>query len=238
MKRDTSRIFTVVEEKEWETEHSEELPPIQSGGEVDMRVLHTKVMSICRSVDKPVLVSPMKSSINGEPSPEKKCTTGRLEVLLDQEEGRARSQSLADVRHPLKSVPMRCYSLGLPKLTRNMCGEEEEDFQSADLPGRHFYNTITDPLFPVFRSDGLSVSRALFDEYLERHYKLLDLEKGVVLPVPAHPEKHAKSQDVYRRSLSLPLKTVIMDEADDGVDTRRKSTSYTSGYHHSFLHLV
>ncbi|XP_063222092.1 uncharacterized protein LOC134530805 isoform X2 [Bacillus rossius redtenbacheri] len=225
MKRDTSRIFTVMEEKEGEMEHTEEPNHVQNCVGVDARVLHAKVTSICRAAEQPMLVSPLKSSINGEHSPEK-CANGRLEVLVGREEQRARSQSLLDVRHPVRTVPMRCYSLGLPKVTRGMCGEEDDDDDDDDdspcvaRPGKHFFNTITDPLFPVFRSDGLSVSRALFDEYLERHYKLLDLE---ALPAPPPSEQRTKAQEVYRRSLSLPLKPVTMDEVDDGVDTRRRS---------------
>jgi hypothetical protein len=156
--------------------------------------------------------------------------------------------------------------------------------------GKHFYNTICDPLHPVFRYDGLPVSRSLYNETLARHYQLLDMERSdessprgetdsfsTHLASSATMESHTETeenditnstilspgrngsksvterteycsneneqvppqqmgqigtapskQEVYRRSLSLPLKTMLTDDYENG-DVRERSTSYTAG---------
>lgn len=63
-------------------------------------------------------------------------------------------------------IHCRYYSFGLPVPTEEQCSPQQ--------PRRCFYNTITDPCFPVFRQDGLPLSQSLFDEQLANHYRALD----------------------------------------------------------------
>nr|CAD7405457.1 unnamed protein product [Timema cristinae] len=291
MKRDTSRIFTVVEEKEGESEHPDELPHVSenhteastdredkhltsSDVETNLsKVLHAKVVSICCGADEAGSENAKKSNTFTTDFIDvgmKKKKAGHLDksgknksLLIDREND-IRSLSLNDL-HPSSKlttnrVPMKYYSLGLPKLQQAMCSEDYDQSPVNKLPpGKHFYNTITDPLFPIFRCDGLPVSHALFDEYLERHYKLLDMErtpetsssdvtfigdtisikktnskleddhsntalesqnkctgntKTVTLSDTASEKpviSAVKSQEVYRRSLSLPLKNMTSE---------------------------
>lgn len=188
-------------------------------------------------------------------------------------------------------VPMRCYSFGLPRLTEDMTSGSGDYSPTNNVPsGKHFYNTICDPLHPVFRYDGLPVSRSLYNETLARHYQLLDMEgtdewspradtltfstqlassttmksdtkteecdiasSAVLKPGPTggesvaghtefcsgedelvptqqmgHIGKTPSKQEVYRRSLSLPLKTMTTTDYEND-DVRERSTSYTAG---------
>jgi hypothetical protein len=150
-------------------------------------------------------------------------------------------------------LPIRGYSFGLPKLNPNdLSPQEKIEPKSGGL--QRIFNTITDPSYPVFRGDGLPVSQELFDKYLEQHYCELNEEGRVQKIKPKTPEKIANSsvittskklerptlplgesnkenpasgrQEVYRRSLSLPLKSIVVngnDDDDDGVLNRRKS---------------
>jgi hypothetical protein len=214
--------------------------------------------------------------------------------LVNYCESKVRSLSLNDLqKNPRISsnrVPMRCYSFGLPRLTRDMTDGSDDSSPMKNLPShKHFYNTISDPLHPLFRCDGLVISQSLYDESLARHYQLLDMERSDE-PSPANgtsrisftnllaststkydtktediasdtlleleqngdksitnqtelcsnedepvtqqetgPIKMTSSkQEVYRRSLSLPLKTLITSDYADG-DMRERSTSYTAG---------
>nr|CAD7266214.1 unnamed protein product [Timema shepardi] len=292
MKRDTSRIFTVVEEKEGESEHPDEEPPHVSENHTEAsadrgdkhltssdvetnlgKVLHAKVVSICCGADEAGSENAKKPNtlttdfINvgmKKKKAEHLDKSGKNKSLLINRENDIRSLSLNDLQPSSKlttnRVPMKYYSLGLPKLQQAMCSEDYDQSPVNKLPpGKHFYNTITDPLFPIFRCDGLPVSHALFDEYLERHYKLLDMETtpetsssdvtfiGDAISIkknnPKLEDDHSntapesqnkctgntktitssdtasekpvisavKSQEVYRRSLSLPLKNMTSE---------------------------
>ncbi|KDR12556.1 Hermansky-Pudlak syndrome 4 protein [Zootermopsis nevadensis] len=211
-------------------------------------------------------------------------------------ESEVRSLSLNDLQqHPRMSsnrVPMKYYSFGLPRITRDMTDDSGDCSPMKNLPsGTHFYNTISDPLHPLFRYDGLPISCSLYNENLARHYQLLDMERSdepspggitsgisftnlvsstktncnnkikecdtasnTALNIKKNCDKSttdqtepcsnedelvtqqqtrqvrmtSSKQEVYRRSLSLPLKSMITSEYADG-DVRERSTSYTAG---------
>ncbi|XP_067010948.2 BLOC-3 complex member HPS4 isoform X2 [Anabrus simplex] len=211
MKRDTSRIFTVVEEKEGETEdsvtglsrmlssqnnrrHSASECPTPH---VD-KVLHAKVLSICRGSEDDIVNSAIKDSgrkmkssqsmtLNGKTKPQAdriknaKCLGDFHVNYCDSE---IRSLSMNDLNQSIsrssKRIPLRYYSFGLPRLTHSMC--EDEDVMDSPTeklpPGKRFYNTISDPLHPFFRNNRLPISRSLFDEYLSHHYQLLNMARS------------------------------------------------------------
>lgn len=175
-----------------------------------------------------------------------------------------RSLSLPDLTEPAHKytnrVSLRYYSIGLPKLKKNLCYDYCEDSPQKKLPpGKQFFHTITDPCFPIFRCDGLPVSRALYDHYVATHYQelrsdsaeaklrnddelfqkfsLLSGEKigmiegfdcqvisasknGVTSELDVTKEKKTK-QEMYRRSMSLPLKSLNTPEEEG----KQKSTS-------------
>ncbi|PSN32219.1 hypothetical protein C0J52_17011 [Blattella germanica] len=334
MKRDISRIFTVPEEKEGETEQAEEdsSSPHENGAdhmpsstfnimkefdtssfissnlptpmrEINVnKILHAKVMSICsKNKDSDVDASKEVSAKRGlfskakegvslyscPPEKPKRRKPKSTNFLVNYCESDVRSSSLNDLqqnpRNVSNRVPMRYYSFGLPRVTSDMTDDNSDYSPVRNIPmGKHFYNTISDPLHPVFRCDGLPISRSLYNENLARHYQLLDLERSdesspgdisklsftnlltsvdeimdlqeneindqngevpiVEKPVEVQPEislteekeepeaeKEEEKQPelVYRRSLSLPLKTMTSDYEDE--EMRRRSTSYTAG---------
>lgn len=317
MKRDTSRIFTVPEEKE-DGEHVETTNSFNglNGGNTSLnsdmpdkpsysiaatplkelnvgKVLHAKVMSICRGSNN--AVNDDESKCDKVPSFLKRNN----EMILKQKtmknsksinnflsnycETEGHSLSLNDINKntkiTCKRVPLRCYSFGLPRVTRKLCHEEDISPEEKSSPGKHFFNTITDPLFPVFRWDGVPISHSLFDEYVSRHYELLDMERtqenttvsnskmkqlsqkeeitvaddnhsatvetgntsnsnslqsgptGQVTSVSSDDGALLSKQEIYRRSLSLPLKTINMSEGCvDSIDSdRQRSVSCCEG---------
>jgi hypothetical protein len=192
-----------------------------------------------------------------------------------------KSQSTIDVRQRTNlsssKIPLRAYSFGLPKLSRGLLAEEADKQSVSTTPSaKHYYNTITDPLHPLFRCDGRPISRSLFDKQLADHYKLLEKEKdasaasanesnvesleikSVPQPLPTEPDSHKSDssnprlktrsktptslqldekprrdapskQELYRRSLSLPLKNLTTETAPGIEDSRRKSTTFPAG---------
>ncbi|PNF36782.1 hypothetical protein B7P43_G11166 [Cryptotermes secundus] len=282
--------------------------------EVHLRkVLHGKALSICSKTsgdeveaqtltakDKVDLTVPSKieNVMNSDTCPSEKPKKKRSKAsyfLMNNCESDVHSLSLNDLqqssRLASKRVPLRCYSFGLPRLTQDMTDDSGDYSPTKNLPsGKHFYNTICDPLHPVFRSDGLPISRSLYNETLARHYQLLDMERsnessprGDSVSLSTHlmssttmksdteTEEHditsstvseprqsddksitdhtefcsnenepapaqkmgqigmnPSKQEIYRRSLSLPLKTMITNDYANE-DIRERSTSYTAG---------
>ena len=335
MKRDISRIFTVPEEKEGESEQADTCSFQYEDGasgvlsdskvkepftylnidcptpirEINLnKILHAKVMSICSQnkdseLDaqltrdtKTELSAKLQDVVNSENIPPEKLKGKRCKrssSLVNYFEGDAHSLSLNDLQqNPRTSsnrVPMRYYSFGLPRVTSDMTDENSDYSPVRNVPvGKHFYNTISDPMNPVFRYDGLPMSRSLHNDYLAQHYQYLDVDRSnesspveyiskvsftdVTAPptktegtteleatevayqkneeddndpddvqnekesdegqtsITEQPEKSddvPSKQEVYRRSLSLPLKTMTNGYEDEEV--KRRSTSYTAG---------
>jgi len=211
--------------------------------------------------------------------------------LVNYGENRVHSLSLNDLQqnHQISCnrIPIKYYGFGLPRLTQDMVDESNEYSSVKDFPtGKNFYNTISDPLHPVFRYDGLPISRSLYNEKLAHHYQLLEMERSdesspgggmsrnsfnnlvssaavrydtkpedcdtlsstgfkleqnvdksntdnaelcSIKEEPLNQQQMTSSkQEVYRRSLSLPLKTIITNDYENG-DMRERSTSYTAG---------
>ncbi|XP_014232932.1 uncharacterized protein LOC106656455 isoform X2 [Trichogramma pretiosum] len=75
-------------------------------------------------------------------------------------------------------VVLRSYGIGMPKMNFDEDDDETAASRSTKKQRgggrRRVYNTIADPFHLVFRSDGLPVSRALYDDYIASHYKELD----------------------------------------------------------------
>lgn len=82
--------------------------------------------------------------------------------ILDRK--KSSSVTLQKITH---NISMRYYGIGLTRLNASIQDSEE-----------HLYNTITDPLFPVFRSDGVVISKHLYDYCIDKHYELYKNEFG------------------------------------------------------------
>lgn len=152
-------------------------------------------------------------------------------------------------------ISLRYYSIGLPKLNKNLYSDDSPDKKL--VPGKPFFHSITDPCFPIFRTDGLPVSGTLYDHYVATHYQELrstedtDIGNEFFNKFPISKEEKSRAtggfesqiipksdqsgvsepdvttekktkQEIYRRSMSLPLKSLNAPEEDGG---RQKSTS-------------
>lgn len=89
-----------------------------------------------------------------------------------------KSLSTSDIETSLdkfsNDIPIRTYTLGLPKLSKTLHTDCDIDMlPSKLLAEKHHFRTITDPCYPVFRSDGLPVSQALYEQYIASHYEEL-----------------------------------------------------------------
>lgn len=104
--------------------------------------------------------------------------TPKEKLMIKAKDRNSLSLSLTDLEESLKKhsnqVVLKTYSFGLPKLNGNLCVDYEAESPKKQRQRRRVYSTITDPYFPVFRSDGLPVSQSLYDEYIASHYKELD----------------------------------------------------------------
>lgn len=273
------------------------------------KLLHGKALSICSNLNgdevKMQTVTAnnkgdltMQGKVEGavssethqtERSVKKKFKTSNF--LVNYCENRVHSLSLNDLKQnpqiSCNRIPIKCYGFGLPRLTQDMMDDSNECSSMKDFPtGKNFYNTISDPLHPVFRYDGLPISRSLYNEKLANHYQLLEMERSdesspgggmsrnsfnnlvssasvrydtnpedydTLSSTELKPEQNvdksntdnaelcsikeepvdrqqttSSKQEVYRRSLSLPLKTIITNDYENG-DMRERSTSYTAG---------
>jgi hypothetical protein len=216
------------------------------------KVLHAKRLSICaqrdvEEVEEPISPeTPEESIFRHSPIPESpsESKSAPLSPL------KPRSQSLEDLGS--QPIPMRGYSFGLPKFTQTESPKEEQK-QSKPGALQRLFNTITDPNYPVFNANGLPMSQSLFNKYLEQHYCELN-EEGKVQkiksperkktakpdlvalttadekepqadPVPEVPTPAPlANKDLYKRSMSLPLKSITFSDAPDQPEkSKRKS---------------
>ena len=272
------------------------------------KLLHGNALSICSKTDgdelkmqtvtannKRDLAVPGKvqdtiSSETRQTEKSKKKKFKASNFLVNYCENGVRSLSLNELQQnpqiSCNRIPIKYYGFGLPRLTQDMMDDSNEYSSMKDFPtGKNFYNTICDPLHPVFRCDGLPISRSLYNEKLAHHYQLLDMERSVesspgggmsrnsvnnlvssasvrydtkpedcdtlsstglkleqngdksntdngelcsIKEAPIDQQQMTSRQELYRRSLSLPLKTIITNDYENE-DMRERSTSYTAG---------
>ena len=68
-------------------------------------------------------------------------------------------------------TPLKYFNFGLPKSYREVGMETDERKSRCKIRKKNFYKTIADPKNPVFRYDGVSLSKSLYNTYLDEHYK-------------------------------------------------------------------
>lgn len=125
----------------------------------------------------------------------------------------------------------------------------------TELQKSHSTMTINDPLFPVFRNDGVAISESLFNQYLEQHYsrmkqdskednmfafnmklsekeKFEDFDSELIRSPQRTPKKFAKdstktinTEQSRRKSLSLPLKS-LSESSDSQIGSDSEATSF------------
>lgn len=143
--------------------------------------------------------------------------------------------SVTDLQETFKRISNRATSKF--KLKRSEGGLGDSPSPDGQLPKSVSTMTINDPLFPVFRNDGVAISESLFNQYLEQHYtkmkqdatsdnmftynmklcekeKFEDFDSELTRSPQRTPKKIAKNTDQSKRkSLTLPLKS--LNESSD-----------------------
>lgn len=72
-----------------------------------------------------------------------------------------------------------------------------------------YYNTISDPLYPLFRNDGLPASHALYEARLSQQYRQFDKERQQSSKLDKKSKKvlcisvHEKTKQKLKFKLSL-----------------------------------
>ncbi|CAB3227293.1 unnamed protein product [Arctia plantaginis] len=159
--------------------------------------------------------------------------------------------SVTDLQETVKKLSNR--STSKFKLKRSKESLNDDSPSKEHLSKNPSTMTINDPLFPVFRNDGIAISESLFNQYLEQHYaemkkdsnenifnfnkklceqeKFEDFDSELNRSPQRTPKKFIKdssktiSTDQSRRqSLSLPLKSLNENtDAQIGSDTETMS---------------
>lgn len=185
---------------------------------VEKKLIHDDILSICSgkveakiSVQVPDLVQDVLKT----KSSKSQYKSFRRISMDDQ---------MVDLTHKAYPIPLRYYSFGFPRI----CKQETKKQKG----NRHSYKTLADPMNPLLREDGLSVSRGFYNKCLDDHYndylaanKTIDsqeqflknykIDKPEVKVEEKLPEPEKKiDQKLFRRSLTLPLKPMTLDDSN------------------------
>ncbi|KAK2588525.1 hypothetical protein KPH14_006304 [Odynerus spinipes] len=133
-----------------------------------------------------------------------------------------RSLSTSDIDASLDKfstdIPLKTYTLGLPKLNKNLHIDCDIDMLSnKPLTEKHIFHTITDPCYPVFRSDGLPVSQALYEQYIASHYEGLKDDSTKINDYIDNCFPHLP--DSLNKQFKTDNKSVTGDEKKDDTST-------------------
>lgn len=160
--------------------------------------------------------------------------------------------SVTDLQETIKKLSNRATSKF--KLKRSKVSLNDDTPSPEHTPKNPSTMTINDPLFPVFRNDGVAISESLFNQYLEQHYskmkqdsndnmftfnmKLCEQEKfedfdSELNRSPQRTPKHiAKdssktlpTDQSRRKSLSLPLKS-LNESTDSQISSETEATNF------------
>lgn len=143
------------------------------------------------------------------------------EKLLQKAKNRNNiSLSLNDIEDTTKQsneIVIKTYKL---ETIKKQTSHLDEDYDSSKLQRRRrrrFYNTISDPFYPVFRNDGLPISQSLYVERIADHYqelnqttRIVDLADEILknskLPVQNEKTKNDDRCQKLKPNLSLDVR--------------------------------
>ncbi|XP_043504941.1 uncharacterized protein LOC122525964 isoform X2 [Polistes fuscatus] len=178
----------------------------------------------CKHLNKLKNPSARRKSWRSKDPIKKSLSTSDLEISLDKISS---------------DIPLRTYTLGLPNLNKNLHVNCDMDMLTSKLlPEKNTFHTITDPCYPVFRSDGLPVSQALYEQYIASHYEELQDDSATIndyidnrfLRLPDSLESSSKASKAYNENASRDLKKdEIAASCDAKVDNKSKQESNRKG---------
>lgn len=139
------------------------------------KVLHENIMSIC--------VNPVAEGEPAKKSTAKKHGDSKHEFnkefsnfFANPLKFELRRNSLTDLQDSLKKFSQRIamrpfgFGIGVSKMQKVSSDTYSDDIEIDDF-ARKIYRTITDPMYPVFNSDGAPISKCLFQEFLHHQYQ-------------------------------------------------------------------
>ncbi|XP_052741595.1 uncharacterized protein LOC112057897 isoform X2 [Bicyclus anynana] len=233
---------------------------------VEYKRLHGNMLSICQNPDKPDFIADERENVEPDVLKNIENTTNGMDdekrdtkIILDSNcigehfinkpEPIRKLASVTDLQETFRKLSTRTSSK--MKLKRSKI-----DGQSDPSPEEKSQNTMTinDPLFPVFRNDGVAISESLFNQYLEQYYsgikqktkednmfnfnlklceldKFKDFDSDLIKSPQRTPKKVAKdstktiqSDQSRRKSLSLPLKS-LSESSETQIGTESETVS-------------
>ncbi|CAH0715280.1 unnamed protein product, partial [Brenthis ino] len=205
---------------------------------VEYKRLHGNMLSICQNLDDEkaeiepdVLKNIENSNVPDENRNTKVVLDGNCigEHFINKPEPIRKLASVTDLQESLRKLSNRTNSK--TKLSKSKVNENSPEHKTQNTM------TINDPLFPVFRNDGVAISESLFNQYLEQYYsgikrkskeenmfnfntklceldKFKDFDSDLMKSPQRTPKKVAKEAKTIqtdqsrRKSLSLPLKSL------------------------------
>lgn len=211
---------------------------------VEYKRLHGNMLSICQNLDEkePEVLKTIENCQNGVLVEEERKDTKVVldsncigEHFINKPESIRKLASVTDLQEALRNISNRTSSK--TKLSNSKMDAEQKNPNTM---------TINDPLFPVFRNDGVAISESLFNQYLEQYYsgikrkskeenmfnfnlKLCELDKfkdfdSDLMKSPQRTPKKVVKEKVTtdqsrRKSLSLPLKSLSENSDTNSEDT-------------------
>ncbi|XP_068633282.1 uncharacterized protein HPS4 isoform X2 [Battus philenor] len=229
---------------------------------VEYKRLHGNMLSICQNPDnhvqektpdlEPDVLKNIENCAKMKIESEKRDNKMVLDInciadhFINKPEPMRKLASVMDIQETFRKISNRATSKFKLKRSQN---EEDSPSQESRSPSTL---TINDPLFPVFRNDGVAISESLFNQYLEQYYsrmkqeskednmfnfnmkqgepeKFEDFDSEMTKSPQRTPKKIAKdsnrtlpSDQSRRKALSLPLKS-LTESSEPQVDAEAVS---------------
>lgn len=218
---------------------------------IEYKRLHGNMLSICQNPDnqtqekspdvEPDVLKNIENSAKLKIESEKRDNKMLLDInciadhFINKPEPIRKLASVMDIQETFRKISNRATSKFKLKRSQN---EDDSPAEEARSPSTL---TINDPLFPVFRNDGVAISESLFNQYLEQYYsrmnqeskeenmfnfniklgeqeKFEDFDSDMTKSPQRTPKKLVKdskavpSDQSRRKALSLPLKSLTESE--------------------------
>ncbi|XP_045536443.1 uncharacterized protein LOC106719293 [Papilio machaon] len=153
---------------------------------VEYKRLHGNMLSICQNPDnqtqekspdvEPDVLKNIENSAKLKIESEQRDNKMVLDInciadhFINKPEPIRKLASVMDIQETFRKISNRATSKFKLKRSQN---EDDSPAEEARSPSTL---TINDPLFPVFRNDGVAISESLFNQYLEQYYSRMKQE--------------------------------------------------------------
>lgn len=204
---------------------------------VEYKRLHGNMLSICQNPDggaqEPEPEPDVLSSVDAQLKSESEKRDNRMVLninciadhFVNKPEPIRKLASVMDIQETFRKLSSKATSRFKLKRSQNEEDSPEEETKSPSTL------TINDPLFPVFRNDGVAISESLFNQYLEQYYSRISQEskeeKAFFSTRRPEPERFEGFDSEFTRSPQRTPKKIVKDSAKTlpSDQSRRKALS-------------